>query len=249
VVQKTLDAITCNNGTRRDMMFIQVPAGNVVKVEAIVTDLIDAGQHSSGRLASRTDSQEMLQFFIDRSGLDSTIADSLWQIKFDPLAGDKLLPAGKDRFRLAVLRGESKKFNLQVTAPNISKLDSMNCTWILKIIYWLFFKEGTMPGKLVVSPALLEQPSTAGVSRVNTAAFPTAAERSRLRIQVTKEGQLYEIGRTVHQHLMVLGYFGIELEILKTQWKLDWVKLLIMILILSGVGYYIMRRYFSRRQK
>ncbi|MCI0511760.1 hypothetical protein L0128_00935 [candidate division KSB1 bacterium] len=237
-VQKDGDAITGNNGTRRDMMFIRVREGDVAKVEAIVTDPGDTEATPRLGFTSLNSSRKNYYFLIDRSGLDSTIADSLWQINFYPPAGDTLRPAGKDRFWLAFQSKETKKFQLEVTAPVISSTPSKN--WILKLFYFLFFKADTLPGVLVAPPTAAQPEGI--TTRLKAQNFPGHPDRSRIRIQVAKADRLFSIDKIRHQHLSLSGYFGVEIEILRTRWILDWIKLLSFILIIGGLAYYIWRR-------
>lgn len=239
-VQKDDDALNCNNGTRRDMMLIRVPEGDIVKVEATVIDPNDTDAVPPLGFTSLSDSRKIFYFFIDRSGLDSTMADSLWQINFYPPAGDTLRPAGKDRFWLAFQPDTTKKFQLEVQVPTISTPPSKGWSWIISVIHFLFFKKGTLPLTGVVVPNT-QQLETGAIS-MKALNAPIHPDRSRLRIQVAKAGGDFTVDKIHQRQLILLGYFGLEIEILRTQWFLDWLKLLILILIIGGLAYYFWRR-------
>ncbi len=241
---KLNDAITCNNSTRRDLKFIQITAGTKITSTALITNTETTASMSSGFASFQPVASEMLYFYIDRSELGSSIADSLWQGNLFPPEGDTLAPVGKDLFRLAFQPGESKNFNLKVTVPEITTAHPA-CEWVYKIIHLLIFKKMTMTVLAITPQNEQLEKSATEISQQNAFSNPVKPLLSKLRIQVTKEQDSFSVKGRIHHKMVVLGYFGFEMEILPTQWVIDWLRLLI-IFVLPILLYWLIRFYVKK---
>ncbi|MCI0511761.1 hypothetical protein L0128_00940 [candidate division KSB1 bacterium] len=247
-IQTASDAITCNNGVRRDLQFFRISPGERAMVVATVTNPDESRETSVSPAVSR----EWLFFLIDRTRLNSPIADSLWEVSFEPPPGDTLFALEKDRFCLAFQPGESKKFTLEVLVPDGARADQLNADWTPKLGRTLFSKK--------ISSADRTGASAGGL-----------LPESQLRIQVAKEQNHFLIDQTIQSRYQVLGYFGVELEIapkkllalraspegafrielviLHHKVVLGWEILLIPILLLAGLVYVCNRRLSDKRRR
>ncbi len=265
-VQRSVDAITCNNATRRDMMFFQLPVGRFANAIATISDIPISEVSTLQSKVDQTNSTEMLYFFIDRSGLD---VDSLWQIDLCTLEGDTLENIGKDRFRLAYQRGESKKISLQIKVPDVFDQTPSSFSHMRNAFRKLFQSKQIKEKKNTVPLTSKSLSFTEDNSQLNKVEDHPILRRQRIRVQVSKEMNRFVVDKEVYHQFSVLGYFGIEVEIIAKELAekyssskgnffcdvnslyskkiYDPAILLILISILVALVYFIKRRRISNR--
>lgn len=123
------DAITCNNIIDRNMNYIEVIENKSYTQTASVTNTSSSDDESflnnktvfyasSTMFPLQTQQQDTIFFYLNRSGLDPTIPDSVWDIRFIPVSKqDSLIVIEKDRYKLGFEKKAKKYFQLQFTAP------------------------------------------------------------------------------------------------------------------------------------